>query len=787
MFRNYLLTALRNLKRQKLYSAINIFGLSVGLTIFILAVTFFSFHLSFDTFHEGSDRIYVISSKHNTGNGVVQKALFTHLPLANLMQKNFPEVESATVFRVHFRDIFRYEKIVSYENNVVFTEPNFFKTFTYPIIDGDKKNPLSQPHSVVLNESTAKKYFGNENPIGKMLEVSFSATPLKVTAVLKDCPLNSSMPFNVLVSLPENYQIDWRAAGGTYTFVKLKSGVDANELEAKFPAFVDEFVPLQKESKVSLTLFPMKDIHLKSMGMGSGFNVTPLFQFYLIVGIAIALLIIVVINFMILSTSRFSNRAKEVGVRKVIGANKTQLIYQYIGESVLLSLLALILTFLMFELIRPAFIAMIGETDLIFWQNPRILLLTIGVTLAVGIVSGIYPAFFLSSFNPSHILKNQYSSRKGGVKFRKILVLFQFALAFVMIAFTLTAMKQLDMLAKVDLGYSRKNVITIPVNNSFDTKFDVLERELKQNSNIDIVASAHVLPFAWGRQDKIRPEGANKEETESIYSYPCGYNFIEAIDIKIVKGRSFSRDFHDENSMIITEETARHYGWDDPIGKVMIFNERGEARKTIIGVAKDFHFPHVFTKKAPAVLFFLPDQPFYVYIKTVTKPDNTTIDYIRKVWNRIVPELPFEYSILDYAFEENLRTTTKSLEIFKYIAVISVFIACLGLFALASYTAERRTKEIGVRKVLGASVRKITGMLVSEFLVLVIIANIIALPIAYYLSNFLITVGWIYKTDLSAYLFLTAAGVSIISALMAIGIQSVKAAMANPVKSLRYE
>jgi ABC-type antimicrobial peptide transport system permease subunit len=430
---------------------------------------------------------------------------------------------------------------------------------------------------------------------------------------------------------------------------------------------------------------------------------------------------------------------------------------------------------------------MIGETDLIFWQNPRILLLTISVTLAVGIVSGIYPAFFLSSFNPSHILKDQYSSRKGGVKFRKILVLFQFALAFVMIAFTLTGMKQLDMLAKVDLGYSRKNVITIPVNNSIDTKFDVLERELKQNSNIDIVASAQVLPFAWGRQDKIRLEGASKEVTESIYSYPCGYNFVEAIDIKIVKGRSFSRDFHDENSMIITEETARHYGWDDPIGKVMIFNERGEARKTIIGVAKDFHFPHVFTKKAPAVLFFLPDQPFYVYIKTVTKPDNATIEFIRKVWNKILPELPFEYSILDYAFEEDLRSTTKSLEIFKYIAAISVFIACLGLFALASYTAERRTKEIGVRKVLGASVRKITGMLLSEFLVLVIIANIIALPIAYYLSNFLITVGWIYKTDLSAYLFLTAAGVSIISALMAIGIQSVKAATANPVESLRYE
>jgi putative ABC transport system permease protein len=787
MFKNYLLIALRNLKRQKLYSSINIFGLSVGLTIFILAVTFFSFHFGFDTFHKDSERIYVISTERNPGNRRSQKDFYTHLPLANLMQQNFPEVETATVFRVHFREIFRYQKTVLYENNVLFTEPNFFKVFTYPIIEGDKENPLAQPHSAVLTESAAKKYFGDENPIGKMLEAGFSETPLIVTAIVKNCPFNSSKPFNVLVSLPENYKNDWRFAGGTYTFVKLKPDVQPNQLVAKFPAFIKKFVPLQKESKVSLSLFPLQDIHLKSMGINSGFNVTPMFQFYLIIGIAVGLLIIVVINFVILSTSRYSNRAKEVGVRKVIGANKGHLICQYIGESVILALLALVLAFVLFELIRPVFIAMIGDVDLNFWHNPSVLLIAVCVTIIVGVVSGIYPAFFLSAFKPILILKNQFTARKSGVKFRKGLVTFQFALAFIMIAFTLTGMKQLDMLGKVDLGYNRKNIITIPVNNKFSSKFDVLERELKQNPNISVVASAHILPFAWGRQDKIRPEGASKDETENIYSYPCGYNFIEAIDIKIVKGRSFSREFNDENSMIITEETAKHFGWNDPIGKVIIYNERGEARKTIIGVAKDFHFAHVFQRKAPAVIFYLPEQPFYVYIKTVAKPDNKTIEFIREVWSRILPELPFEYSILDYAFEENLRSTTKTMEIFKYIAGISVFIACLGLFALASYTAERRTKEIGIRKVLGASVNKITGSLLSEFLVLVVVANIMALPIAYYLSSYLINVGWIYKTNLNASLFIFAAIVSIISALLAIGIQSVKAALANPVEALRYE
>jgi putative ABC transport system permease protein len=356
-----------------------------------------------------------------------------------------------------------------------------------------------------------------------------------------------------------------------------------------------------------------------------------------------------------------------------------------------------------------------------------------------------------------------------------------------MIAFTLTSIKQLDMMSKIDLGYNKENIITVSVNNEFHKKFDVIEKELKQNPNISIVAGAHILPFSWGRKEKMRPEGVDKNNSENIFSYPCGYNFIEAINVKIIKGRSFSREFNNSNGMIITETTAKHFGWDDPLGKVIILDNRGEERRTVVGVCKDVHFPHVFFEKAPAVIYFLPEEPFYLYVKTITKPDDNTINFVKEIWNKTVPELPFEYSILDYAFEENLRSSTRTFDIFKFISIVSVFIACLGLFALSSYTIERKTKEIGIRKVLGASVNKITRVLISEFLVLVIISNIIALPFAYYLSSYLVNVGWVYKTELNISLFVVAALVSILAAILAVGIQSIKAAMANPVESLRYE
>jgi putative ABC transport system permease protein len=788
MFKNYVKIFIRNLRKQKVYSFINIFGLSVGLTVFILAVTVFDFNVSFDSFNENPERINLVTSEHVSSNGATQKAAYSYLPLANLFAEKFPELENATTIRQYFRNIFRYQDKKFYEKGVLFADTNFLRVFSYPVIAGDKDLPLSRPHSVVLTESASRKYFGTENPIGRILTTDLDDAGLVVTAVISDCPPNSSIRFDVLLSLPLNYSSDWGISGSTYTFVKLKNGASAAALEAKLPRLIDEQIPVLRDERTMLSLRPLQDIHLKSMDLSSGFSITPIIQYYWILGIALGLLVVVSINFMILSTSRYSNRAKEVGIRKAIGAGRRQLIVQYIGESLITALIALPLALVMFEIIRPAFTAIVGGgIELSLTRNPALLLIVFAVTFSVGFVSGIYPAFFLSSFQAASVFRSQKVMGKRGFNFRKALVVFQFALTFIMITATILLMRQLGMLSQVSLGYDRENIVAIPCNFEVKDKFDVLEKQLKQNPDIAMVADGRILPFGGGyRQAKMRVEGMDDKSSEGIDYYPCGRNFIEILNIKIAQGRSFSTQFNDSNSVIVSEGAAKHFNLDDPLGKKIILDNGGR-QLTIIGVAKDFHFPHVFLKKAPAVLYFLPSGPFYVFIKTVGKPDDGTIDFVRAKWNKIVPNLPFDYFTLEDQFQDQLRTSTKSVEVFEFISVVAVLIASLGLFALASFTAERKTKEIGVRKVLGASFADVAYLLVSEFLLIVVVADLIALPFAYYLSEYLVNVAWVYRIDVNIWLFLIAVVVSLLAALSAVGVQCVKSASANPVEALRYE
>ena len=725
MFKSYVKIFFRSLRKQKVYSFINIFGLSAGLAIFILVLTVFNYNLSFDSFHKNPERIYLLIFERFSSSGSNQKDAYSRLPLAYLIAQKFPEVESATTTRQYFRNIFRYQDRQFYERGILLADTNFLKIFNFPVIAGDKESPLSRPNSVVLTESTAKKYFGDENPIGKMLMTDFNDAGLTVTAVIEDCPPNSSNQFDVLVSLPSGYTDDWGISGSIHTFLKLRDGESAASLESKFPAFIDENVSVLRDARARLFLLPLRDIHLRSMDINSGFsNVTPIIQYYLILAIAIGLLVVVSINFMILSTSRYSSRAKEVGIRKVIGAVRRQLIIQYIGESMIMALIALPLAFGIFEVIRPGFIAIVGGgVELSLTNNLAVLMIVFIVTLFVGFVSGIYPAFFLSSFQAASIFKSQQVSGKNRINFRKALVVFQFALTFTMITATLLLMKQLNMLSKISLGYDRENIITIPCTFEMKDKFDVLEKELKQNPNIATVADGHVLPFGGGyRRANMRLEGMDEKSSEGIDYYPCGYNFVEVLNIKIAQGRSFSREFNDSNSVVVSEGFVRHFRLDSPIGKKIILDTGGD-EKTIVGVAEDFHFPHVFLKKAPAVLYFQPSEPFYVFIKTAGTPDDGTVNFVRTKWNKIAPALPFDYFILENEFQDQLRTSTKSLAIFEFISVFSVLIASLGLFALASFTAEKRTKEIGVRKVLGASFGSIAYLLISEFLLIVAIGG----------------------------------------------------------------
>ncbi len=787
MFSNYVRVFYRNLRKQKVYSFINILGLSVGLAVFILVLTYFNFNLSFDSYHKDPERIYLVTSENGSLDGARQRTAYTFLPVANMLVQKFPEIANATVVRQYFRNVVSYNDKKFYERGILFTDENFLKIFNYPVVAGDKQEPLSHPNSAVLTESAAKRYFGNQDPIGKLLKADFSSSGLIVTAVVGDCPPNSVNKFDMVVSLPEGFNNDWGVAGSTYTFLKLEPGADALALESKFHSFVDKRVPVLRDSKIELSLFPLRDIHLKSMDINSGFNITSSMQFYLILAIAIGLLIVVSLNFMILSTSRYTNRAKEVGIRKVAGAARKDLVLQYIGESVALALMALPLALMLFELIRPAFIAAVGGgVELNLMNDPAALFIVLAVDLFVGFVSGIYPAFYLSSFQPASIIRVAKPKGRGLLSLRKVLVVSQFALTFVMIAATLLLMKQLSMMSKVYLGYNRDNIITIPCTFEMAKKFDVLEKELKTNPKIVMVAEAHILPFSWGRQEKMRLEGTGKDNSESVFSYPCGYNFIDILNIKMARGRSFSRQFNDEKSIIISEEAAKHFRLDNPIGKKIILDDRGEVR-TIVGVAENFHFPHVVFKKSPAVIYFLPSQPFYVYVKTAGPPDDRTVSFVRAKWNKVAPSLPFDYFLLENQFQEQLRTSTRSLEVFEFISIISELIAALGLFALASFTAEKRTKEIGVRKALGASSGNITYLLISEFLLIVLVADLIALPFAYYLSEYLVNIAWIYKTDVNISLFLITAAFSIVAALSAICVQAMKSAGANPVEALRYE
>ncbi len=789
MIKNYVKIFFRNLRKQKVYSSINILGLSVGFAIFILVLALFDFNLSFDSFHKNPDRIYLLIFQTVSSNGSSQKDAYSRLPLANLLAQKFPEIESATTERRYFRNVFRYQDKIFYERGVLFADTNFLRIFNFPVVAGDRESPLSRPNSVVLTESTARKYFGAENPIGKMLTTDLQEAGLTVTAVIKDCPPNSTNQFDLLVSLPGGYNDDWGISGSTYTFLKLKKGASASLLESQFPAFVNESIPVLRDTRTRLSLLPLNDIHLRSTHMNLGFsNVTPVIQYYLILAIAIGLLVVVSINFMILSTSRYSNRAKEVGIRKVVGAGRRQFIIQYIGESMITALIALPLAAVIFEIVGPGFTAIVGGgTELSLTRNFTVLIIVLLVTLVVGLVSGVYPAFFLSSFQPASIFKTPIAGKKSRITFRKALVVFQFALTFVMITATLLLMKQLNMLSKIDLGYDRDNIVAIPCTFEMKDKFDVLEKELKQNPDIAMVADGHVLPFGGGyRKAKMRVEGMDEKSSEGIDYYPCGNNFVQILNIRITQGRSFSKEFNDSNSVIVSQGFVRHFHLDNPVGKKIIL-DAGGGQKTIIGVAKDFHFPHVFFKKAPAVLYFQPSEPFYVFVKTVESPDDGTIKFIHAKWDKIAPSLPFDPFVLANEFQAQLRNSTKSIEIFEWISVVSVLIASLGLFALASFTAEKRTKEIGVRKVLGASFGTIIYLLMSEFLLIVAVGDLIGLPFAYYLSNYLVNIAWVYKTDVGGVLFVATAGVSFVAALSAVGVQSIKSARANPVESLRYE
>ena len=792
MFWNYVKIAWRNIKRYKGYSFINIFGLAIGLACCILILLWVQDELNYDRFHTNADDLYRIVTEFHKTEPV------THYwpvcaPLAPALREEYPEIVKATRFsRLRRGQLVKYKDKNFLEPQICLTDPDFFTMFTFPFLEGDPQTALSNPNSIVLVESVSAKYFGNENPIGKILNIN-NEYDLTVTGVMKEIPENSSIQFDFLIPFIriEDFEKAWAvldnwSLSGFATYVQLEKNASAEALENKIAYYLKNHVP---ESEDMIYLQSFKDIHLYSSHIQFGIegqgDITYVFIFSLV---ALFVLVIASINFMNLATARSTNRAKEVGLRKVVGAKRAQLIRQFFCESVGMAFLSLILAVVLVELFLPVFANLSGKTLVLdFSSNIHIILAIIVMTLITGFLSGTYPALFLSSLRPVEVLKGTLKTEGRGFLFRRILVVSQFSLSILLIICTIVVSHQIGYMQNKKLGFDRDHVVYLPIREELAERYETLKTELVNTAGIINAAASSSLPTSGVilTTDKVSWEGKNPEDNVVLEVTSTGYDFIETFNMEVIEGRSFAKEFlTDEEEAVVINETAKKIiGMEDPVGKQLIF---GDAATTIIGVVKDYHFKSLHSEIEPLLMAIVPSLYRYVFIKLESGNILNTIANIKSTWNTFFPDTPFEYHFLDEAYDKLYRTEQRMGTLFNYFTVLAILICCLGLFGLASFMAEKRTKEIGIRKVLGASLSGIVVLLNKQFTKWVLIANLVSWPIAYYAMSKWLQV-FAYRINLRLGTFALAALVALAISVMTVSYQSVKAALTNPADSLRYE
>ncbi len=799
MLKNYLKVAIRNIYKNKIYSFINVIGLAVGLAGFILITILIKNELSYDTFHKQSDRIYRVVEIQNQDNIGKIKVAVTMGPLAKAMKDYFAGVENSARM-VPSPPIFCKIGVKGfYEKDVSFADPSVFDVLTIPFIEGNQKTALVSPFSIVLTKSAANKYFGNEDPLGKTLTISgiFGTEDYNITGVIKDYPKNSNMSFTMLgsYSTMEHY-VSWIKQWNNNTlatFVLLKPGVSPEQIDRQFKAFIKQYIPPDpqtgKQSDLQMYLQPIKDLHLYSSDIVYQTyrnNQGSISTVYIFSAIAFFILLIACINFMNLATARSAKRIKEIGLRKVMGSDRKSLVYQFIGEAILISFFALLISIILVEVMLPYFKDIFDGRIIMSFQNNSIFLLElVGITLFVGIVSGIYPALFLSRFQPAESLKGSFSTKFKGAYLRKVLVISQFAIAIILFICTGIVSNQMSYIKNKDLGFNKEHVLYLPIR-SKDTreKINLLKTELSKNSDIVNVAATSGLFGASGSEGTETVAGTNGQVRMMMRRSFVDYDYLKTMQMDIVKGRNFSLSHSSDSTsaVIINEAAARKFGWANPVGKQF----EGTPNKTVIGVVKDFNFFSLHSKIGPLIMSINPDQFYYLMIRV--KPENlpATISFINKTWAGVVPDKPFDYSFLDQHFNEIYKNDERTGQMFGFFSTLAILIACLGLFGLAAYTGEQRIKEIGVRKVLGASVTNIVFLISKDFIKLVIISGIIAVPISYFAMN-----SWLqdfaYRVKIGPVIFILAISLAFLIAFITISSQALKAATSNPVKAIKYE
>ncbi|UCB53384.1 MAG: ABC transporter permease [Candidatus Zixiibacteriota bacterium] len=773
MLKHYLKIAVRNLLRERGYSWINIVGLAVGMACFILIVLWVRDELSYDKFHLSADRLYRVTDYEKYADGNEMSFSVNPPELAPTLIREFPEIVDAARYRPMGGMIIRHNGKSFSEDGLTFTDASFFSMFSFPFIKGEPTQVLSFPNSVVITQRAATKYFGDEYPIGKILQVD-DRVDLTVTGIIEDVPSNSHLQFDLAAHFSTVKEFGLEIEGWNQfahkTYVLLAENADSDELSLKIAGTIQRH---DEESIVELSLQPVTDIHLS--GDESGI--------YIFSIIAAFVLLTACINYMNLATARSGKRSREVALRKVVGASRKEIVFQFLGESILTSFTALSFALLLVEMLLPFFnqlsakqlsFSLLGNSSMIF-----VLLSTAVIT---GTISGSYPALFVSSLVPAEALKGSWQSGSKGALFRRVLVSMQFVLSIALIIGMVVISRQLHYIRNQKLGFDKEQVLCISLKGEAPRKFELLKSELSKTGGVAAISAVSSPPTRLPMSTLVSEwEGQQAEGEVLVYLLRTDCDFARTLEIQMTEGRFLSEEFVSDESegIVVNQAAVRSMGLESPLGKQVL-----GAR--IVGEVKDFHFSSLHSRIKPLAISYRPDEFRYLLIKMNAGDISDAIGSLESRWKELVPGTPFDYQFLDERINMLYRTDQRMGKIINSFTVLALFIACLGLFGMASFTAQQRTKEIGIRKVLGATVPEITFSLIREFGKWVLLANVIAWPLAYFTMNRMLEV-YAYRIRLDAWIFLAAGAAALILAVATVSYQSIKAALANPVETLRYE
>lgn len=788
MIKNLLKTAARHIRKHIGYSLLNILGLTLGITSALFLIIYVSDELSYDRYHENARRIYRVSSKITETDDQFTWNV-AQIPMGPQVVRDYPEVMSFVRFINMPRALYKYEDKEYNEEGFFYADSTLFDIFTYKILKGEVRSAVKDPGKIVLTETVAARYFGNADPIGKTLVTG--STTYEVTGVIEDVPTNSHFRFDAVAArnnLPK--QIGSWGNFGVFTYLLFPESFDVKAFETKIQGMYDAhmktiFEPLK--IKIEYILEPITRIHLYSTNAGEPEPTGSVTYVIIFAIVAFFLILIAAMNYMNLATARSASRAREVGLRKVVGSRRGPLVSQFLAESIVLTLVSLVIAVLLLIILLPKFNTLAGKSfDLSIMYSPEVILSVLGVIIIVGIAGGSYPAFFLSGFSPVTVLKGEITQGSSGSLFRKILVIIQFTISVAMIVCTLVVFRQLKFLKTLDQGFNQEDVITLQLNNQdMIRKYPVLKRALLENNEIKFVTSTNTAVGQGSGKVIFSMETDQGMSQRGINFAVVDHDFVDALGIKIISGRDFQQDMPSDTiyGVVVNETLANRMGWSDPLGKKVQLGDGRAVNARVIGMMKDYHQTGMYNEIESLMLVYR-ERNNIIYVKLSGKNSEQALSYIEDKWKEVFPDQPFTYTYLTESFNNQFEADEKRGVIFTLFTILAILIACLGLFGLASYMVEQRTREIGIRKVFGAGEAVIVRLIVREFLILISISVVVALPLAYFImSNWL--ENYVYRMKIGIPLLLLAAVLTIVITFLTISYKAYQAAILNPATSIK--